>query len=113
MESLIIGSFPIPLSSRSFPVAAELSSLTTADLYNAKHLIVLCADDAGVFSTSLSGEYILAFGLDNIYCLLLEEEFLMACSVLKDYEYASYNPVTRSVKDLCVYISVLQVMVAE
>ncbi|KAA8520984.1 hypothetical protein F0562_011657 [Nyssa sinensis] len=29
MESLIIGSFPIPLSSRSFPVAAELSSLTT------------------------------------------------------------------------------------
>ncbi|KAK9268054.1 hypothetical protein L1049_010493 [Liquidambar formosana] len=36
------------------------------DLYNAKHPLVLCTDDAGVFSTTLSGEYFLAasaFGL--------------------------------------------------
>ncbi|XP_024024713.1 adenosine deaminase-like protein [Morus notabilis] len=37
-----------------------------ADLYNAKHPLVLCTDDVGVFSTSLSGEYKVAssaFGL--------------------------------------------------
>ncbi|KAM7265591.1 hypothetical protein ACFE04_003274 [Oxalis oulophora] len=37
-----------------------------ADLYKAKHPLVICTDDAGVFSTSLSNEYYLAssaFGL--------------------------------------------------
>ncbi|KAJ4951900.1 hypothetical protein NE237_028732 [Protea cynaroides] len=39
-----------------------------ADLYNAKHPLVLCTDDTGVFSTSLSSEYCFAaasFGLDK------------------------------------------------
>jgi len=30
------------------------------DLYNAKHPLVLCTDDSGVFSTSLSNEYKIA-----------------------------------------------------
>ncbi|KAI4295871.1 hypothetical protein L6164_035869 [Bauhinia variegata] len=37
-----------------------------ADLYNAKHPLVLCTDDSGVFSTSVSNEYKIAtstFGL--------------------------------------------------
>uniref|UniRef100_A0A2P2MK28 Uncharacterized protein MANES_16G010200 n=1 Tax=Rhizophora mucronata TaxID=61149 RepID=A0A2P2MK28_RHIMU len=36
------------------------------DLYNAKHPLVLCTDDSGVFSTSLTNEYNIAssaFGL--------------------------------------------------
>ncbi|XP_016443942.2 N6-mAMP deaminase [Nicotiana tabacum] len=39
-----------------------------ADLYNSGHPIVLCTDDSGVFSTSVSGEYSLAasaFGIQN------------------------------------------------
>lgn len=31
-----------------------------ADLYNSEHPLILCTDDSGVFSTSVSGEYILA-----------------------------------------------------
>lgn len=45
-----------------------------ADLYKAKHPLVLCTDDTGVFSTSLSKEYSLAasaFGLGEreMFCL--------------------------------------------
>lgn len=32
----------------------------SADLYNKKHPLVLCTDDSGVFSTSLSKEYAIA-----------------------------------------------------
>lgn len=40
-----------------------------ADLYKAQHPLVLCTDDVGVFSTSLSGEYKLAasaFGRSDV-----------------------------------------------
>jgi len=32
----------------------------TADLYHAKHPLILCTDDMGVFSTTLSKEYAIA-----------------------------------------------------
>ncbi|GLT52605.1 hypothetical protein SLA2020_259370 [Shorea laevis] len=68
------------LKSSKIPVEICLTSnITTAsvssidihhfiDLYNSKHPLVLCTDDSGVFSTSLSREYKLAssaFGLGS------------------------------------------------
>uniref|UniRef100_A0A5B7A1B6 Putative adenosine/AMP deaminase family protein n=1 Tax=Davidia involucrata TaxID=16924 RepID=A0A5B7A1B6_DAVIN len=59
------------------------------DLYNAKHPMALCTDDAGVFSTSLSGEYILAsstFGLGKREMFLLARnatEFIFAADEVK------------------------------
>lgn len=35
-------------------------SACAVDLYNSEHPLILCTDDSGVFSTSVSGEYILA-----------------------------------------------------
>ncbi|KAK4755065.1 hypothetical protein SAY87_008822 [Trapa incisa] len=48
-----------------------------ADLYNEKHPVVLCTDDPGVFSTSLSKEYSLAastFGIGKKEMLLLAKD---------------------------------------
>ncbi|XP_077220743.1 adenosine/AMP deaminase family protein isoform X2 [Tasmannia lanceolata] len=50
------------------------------DLYKAKHPLVICTDDSGVFSTSLSREYNLAastFGLDE------EEMFQLARNAIE------------------------------
>lgn len=44
------------------------------DLYKSKHPIVLCTDDAGVFSTSLSKEYSLASSTFSKYHFLESEE---------------------------------------
>ncbi|KAF8404273.1 hypothetical protein HHK36_009155 [Tetracentron sinense] len=39
---------------------SSINSHHFVDLYNAEHPLVLCTDDAGVFSTSISREYLLA-----------------------------------------------------
>ncbi|KAK2973017.1 hypothetical protein RJ640_005560 [Escallonia rubra] len=60
-----------------------------ADLYNSKHPILLCTDDSGVFSTSLSDEYSLAsssFGLGKAEMFQLARDaigFIFANDVVK------------------------------
>lgn len=60
---------PVEICLTSNLRTASVSSIDIhhfADLYNAKHPLALCTDDSGVFSTTLSGEYVLAssaFGL--------------------------------------------------
>ncbi|KAK4439317.1 N6-mAMP deaminase [Sesamum alatum] len=60
-----------------------------ADLYESNHPLILCTDDAGVFSTSLSTEYMLAsstFGLGKRDMFQLAEkaiEFIFASDKVK------------------------------
>lgn len=60
------------------------------DLYNAKHHVVLCTDDSGVFSTSLSNEYKIAassFGLGRKEMFELSKnavEFIFADNMVKE-----------------------------
>ncbi|KAM3706835.1 hypothetical protein ACJW30_03G183700 [Castanea mollissima] len=64
-------------------VTASVSSLDVHhfdDLYNAKHPIVLCTDDAGVFSTSLSNEYKVA---DSAFVLGKREMFQLAKNAIE------------------------------
>ncbi|KAG8385716.1 hypothetical protein BUALT_Bualt03G0074100 [Buddleja alternifolia] len=59
------------------------------DLYKSNHPLILCTDDSGVFSTSLSAEYLLAsstFGLGKKEMFELSEkaiEFIFACDGVK------------------------------
>ncbi|KAI3456430.1 hypothetical protein Pfo_013093 [Paulownia fortunei] len=60
-----------------------------ADLYKSNHPLILCTDDAGVFSTSLSAEYALAsstFGLGKREMFQLAQkaiDFIFACDRVK------------------------------
>ncbi|KAK6149782.1 hypothetical protein DH2020_017307 [Rehmannia glutinosa] len=60
-----------------------------ADLYKSNHPLILCTDDAGVFSTSLSAEYALAsstFGLGKREMFELVQQaidFIFACDRVK------------------------------
>lgn len=70
-EKLKSSKIPVEICLTSNITTASVASIDIhhfLDLYNAKHPLVLCTDDSGVFSTSLSGEYKLAssaFSLGN------------------------------------------------
>uniref|UniRef100_A0A5B7A4K3 Putative adenosine/AMP deaminase family protein n=1 Tax=Davidia involucrata TaxID=16924 RepID=A0A5B7A4K3_DAVIN len=92
MGKLKSSKIPVEICLTSNIRTASISSIDVhhfVDLYNAKHPIVLCTDDAGVFSTSLSGEYILAsstFGLGKREMFLLARnatEFIFAADEVK------------------------------
>ncbi|KAJ6769516.1 ADENOSINE DEAMINASE [Salix purpurea] len=71
------------------------------DLYNAKHPLVLCTDDAGVFSTSLSNEYKLAsttFGLGKREMFELARngiEFIFAGDDVKQYLVGAFDSAAK------------------
>ncbi|XP_022716078.1 adenosine deaminase-like protein isoform X2 [Durio zibethinus] len=67
------------------------------DLYKAKHPLILCTDDSGVFSTCLSGEYCLAssaFGLGKTEMFQLAEnaiDFIFADDGVKEDLRATFE----------------------
>ncbi|KAK4258980.1 hypothetical protein QN277_005365 [Acacia crassicarpa] len=72
------------------------------DLYNAKHPVVLCTDDTGVFSTSLSDEYRIAastFGLGKKEMFELSKnsvEFVFADNGVKEELRSIFNSAAKS-----------------
>lgn len=71
------------------------------DLYKAKHPLVLCTDDSGVFSTSLSREYNLAsssFGLGKTEMFQLAEiaiDFIFADDGVKTDLRATFEEAVK------------------
>lgn len=83
---------PVEICLTSNVVTQSVSSINDhhfVDLYNARHPLILCTDDSGVFSTSLSHEYALAastFGLGKTDMFLLVRnaiEFIFADDSVK------------------------------
>ncbi|RYR76210.1 hypothetical protein Ahy_A01g000818 [Arachis hypogaea] len=74
------------------------------DLYNAKHPLVLCTDDSGVFSTSLSNEYKIAassLGLGRKQMFELSKnsvEFIFADNVVKDELREIFNSAAKNLE---------------
>ncbi|CAL0309072.1 unnamed protein product [Lupinus luteus] len=74
------------------------------DWYNAKHPLVLCTDDSGVFSTSLSNEYKIvakSFGLGMKEMFELSRnavEFIFADSGVKEDLRIYFNSVAKNMK---------------
>ncbi|RZB54696.1 Adenosine deaminase-like protein, partial [Glycine soja] len=74
------------------------------DLYNAKHPLVLCTDDSGVFSTSLSNEYKIAafsFGLGQKELFELSKnaiEFIFADNVVKEDLRKKFNSAAKNLE---------------
>ncbi|KAL0908980.1 hypothetical protein M5K25_023497 [Dendrobium thyrsiflorum] len=91
-EKARLSQIPVEICLTSNLRTERLSSIHVhhfANLYNANHPLVLCTDDTGLFSTSLSNEYYLAaetFGLDKKDMLQLGAnaiEFVFADSEVK------------------------------
>ncbi|MED6146342.1 hypothetical protein PIB30_033546 [Stylosanthes scabra] len=74
------------------------------DLYNAKLPVVLCTDDSGVFSTSLSNEYKIAassFGLGRKQMFELSKnavEFIFSDNVVKDELREIFNSAAKNLE---------------
>ncbi|KAK7264500.1 hypothetical protein RJT34_32109 [Clitoria ternatea] len=74
------------------------------DLYNEKHPLVLCTDDSGVFSTSLSNEYKIAassFGLGKKEMFELSKnaiEFIFADNVVKKELRNFFNSAAKNLE---------------
>ncbi|KAF7840647.1 adenosine deaminase-like protein [Senna tora] len=72
------------------------------DLYNAKHPLVLCTDDSGVFSTSLSNEYKIAatslgLGKKEVFELSKNSiEFVFADSGVKEELRKNFDSAAKS-----------------
>ncbi|CAA7054172.1 unnamed protein product [Microthlaspi erraticum] len=82
-EKLKLFKIPVEICLSSNIITKSISSIDIhhfADLYNAKHPLIICTDDFGVFSTTLSNEYALAvrsFGLSK------RETFALARSAIE------------------------------
>ncbi|KAL9325477.1 hypothetical protein ACSQ67_006122 [Phaseolus vulgaris] len=74
------------------------------DLYNARHPLVLCTDDSGVFSTSLSNEYNIAastFGLGQNEMFELSKnsiEFIFGDNVVKEILRKTFDSAAKSLE---------------
>ncbi|XP_059661932.1 N6-mAMP deaminase [Cornus florida] len=89
---------PVEICLTSNIRTATISSIEIhhfADLYNAKHPTVLCTDDSGVFSTSLSAEYSLA---SSTFVLGKKEMFQLAKNGI-EYIFAN-DEVKREVREV-------------
>lgn len=89
---------PVEICLTSNIKSQSVSSLDVhhfADLYDSDHPLILCTDDSGVFSTSVSGEYILA---STKFDLGQEKMFKLASSAV-DYIFAD-NGVKKELKEI-------------
>ncbi|KDP20775.1 hypothetical protein JCGZ_21246 [Jatropha curcas] len=95
---------PVEICLTSNIMTESISSIDIhhfVDLYNAKHPIVLCTDDSGVFSTSLSQEYSLAssaFGLKKREMFELARnviEYIFADAEVKRDLYTIFNSAAK------------------
>ncbi|KHN03460.1 Cytochrome P450 77A1 [Glycine soja] len=92
------------LKSSNIPVSLCKQMSFVVDLYNAKHPLVLCTDDSGVFSTSLSNEYKIAafsFGLGQKELFELSKnaiEFIFADNVVKEDLRKKFNSAAKNLE---------------
>ncbi|KAJ9562910.1 hypothetical protein OSB04_008070 [Centaurea solstitialis] len=78
-EKLKLSQIPVEICLTSNIRTETISSMDIhhfAELYKAKHPIVLCTDDSGVFSTSLSNEYAIASNTFGRYYVIMTKSYI-------------------------------------